>query len=96
MTADDIMDFFAIAIAALLDNDSNLTTPRHLLRIGAETAAKHIERRAKKFRAMQGQAGISWFSLAMERAEAPATRSQTHKKLPVRELCNFGHSRPHH
>lgn len=67
-TADDIIDFFAMAIASVLDNDSYLTTPRHL-RIGAETAAKHIERRAREFRAMQTAMGSSWFSLAMDQAE---------------------------
>lgn len=67
-TADDIIDFFAMAIASVIDNDSYLTTPRHL-RIGAETAAKHIERRAREFRAMQTAMGTSWFELAMQHAE---------------------------
>lgn len=67
-TADDIIDFFAMAIASVLDNDSHLTSPRHL-RIAAETAAKHIERRAREFRAMQTAMGTSWFELAMQQFE---------------------------
>ena len=72
VSADDLVDFFSLGIAAILDNDSPLRTPRDL-RLGSETAAKLIERRAKEFRAMQDQAGASWLSVAMaSRDFAPA------------------------
>jgi hypothetical protein len=70
VTADDIIDFFGMGIAAILDNDSHLTTPRHL-RIGADTAAVRIEERAMEFRAMQEAAGVSWLSLKLAEGETP-------------------------
>lgn len=62
--AGDLLDFFALGVAAILDNDTHLRTPRDL-RLGAETAAKLIERHAKDFRAMKEQAGIKWLEIAM-------------------------------
>jgi hypothetical protein len=67
VTGDDMIDFFALAIAAFIDHDTNLTTAKHL-RLAADTAAIHIERRAKEFRAMQKEAGISWLTLKLEQA----------------------------
>ena len=71
VTADDIIDFFGMGIAAILDNDSYLKTLRDLQH-GATTAALRIEQRAKEFRAMQDQAGISWLSLKLEQGEMVA------------------------
>lgn len=67
VTGDDMVDFFALAIAAFIDHDTNLTTPKHL-RLAADTAAIRIEQRAKEFRAMQKEAGISWLTLKLEQA----------------------------
>ena len=41
LEADDIIDFFALGIASVLENDTNLSTPSQL-RKGGEAAAKHI------------------------------------------------------
>jgi hypothetical protein len=62
VTADDIMDFFGLGIAAVLDNDSHLKTESQLQH-GVLTAALRIEQRTKEFRTMQNQAGVSWLSL---------------------------------
>lgn len=67
VTGDDMIDFFALAIAAFIDHDTNLTTAKHL-RLAADTAAIRIEQRAKEFRAMQKEAGISWLTLKLEQA----------------------------
>jgi hypothetical protein len=61
VTGDDVVDFFAMAIGALLDNDSNLKTPRDL-RLGADVVAKRTEVWAKEFRRVQDQSGVSWLS----------------------------------
>jgi hypothetical protein len=67
VTGDDMVDFFALAIAAFIDHDTNLTTAKHL-RLAADTAAIRIEQRAKEFREMQKEAGISWLTLKLEQA----------------------------
>jgi hypothetical protein len=41
LVADDIIDFFALSIASVIQNDMNLTTPQ-LQRKGIEAAGKHI------------------------------------------------------
>jgi hypothetical protein len=41
LIADDIIDFFALSIASVIQNDTNLTTPQ-LQRKGVEAAGKHI------------------------------------------------------
>jgi hypothetical protein len=61
VTGDDVVDFFAMAIGALLDNDSNLTTPQQL-RLGVATAAKRAEVWTKEFRKVQDATGTSWLS----------------------------------
>ena len=40
LIADDIIDFFALSIASVIQNDTKLTTPR-LQRKGVEAASKH-------------------------------------------------------
>ena len=71
VTGDDMVDFFALAIAAFIDHDTNLTTPKHL-RLAADTAAIRIEQRAKEFRAMQRQAGISWLAVILAGVQTDA------------------------
>jgi len=86
VSADDVLGVFALGIAAVLDNDTNLRTPRDL-RLGAETAAKLIERRAKEFRAMQEQAGMSWLSYTMMKAEAGDVLAMPQRRRRLRPLC---------
>ena len=64
VTADDVIELFAMGIAAIIDNDSHLTTPRHL-RQAAESAGKLIEQRSKDFRALNSTTGVSVFRLLL-------------------------------
>ncbi|WP_156348834.1 hypothetical protein [Sphingomonas sp. Leaf230] len=41
LIADDIIDFYALSIASVIENDTDLTTPQQQ-RKGVEAAAKHI------------------------------------------------------
>ncbi len=58
LTADDIVEFFAMGIAAVIDNDTNFKTPRDL-RKAADSTAIVIERRARDFRALSEATGVS-------------------------------------
>jgi hypothetical protein len=58
LSADDLVDFFAMSIASILDNDSHLKTPQDL-RKGAEVATKHIIRWTRWLREVQAETGIS-------------------------------------
>lgn len=71
LTGDDILDFFALGVAALIDNDSLLTTPRDL-RLAVETARKHVDRHVKELRAAHDESGVSLLALMLEPA-APST-----------------------
>ena len=42
LTADDVVELFAMGIAAIHDNDSELTAPRHF-RLAGEAAGKIVE-----------------------------------------------------
>ena len=68
MNADDVVDFFVMAVAAILDNDSDIRTPRDIRQCG-EMVGKRTERWTKLFREMQGEAGVSWLSVMLEQAE---------------------------
>jgi len=71
VTADDVVDFFAMSVAAIIDNDTRLKTPRDL-RMGAETVAKRMEGWAKEFRKGQDETGVSWLTVAMAGARPDA------------------------
>ena len=58
LTADDIIEFFALGIAAVIDNDTNFKSPREMRR-AAEACAKLIDRRARDFRTLNEAAGFS-------------------------------------
>ncbi|MDO7841723.1 hypothetical protein [Sphingomonas immobilis] len=76
--ADDVIDFLSLCTATLLDNDTHLTTPRHL-RLGAQTVAKHVERRTKELRAAQEGTGQSLLSLVLAlRGNVPGGTSMAH------------------
>ena len=64
LTADDIIDFFAIGIASVIDNDTHLTTPSDL-RKAAQVVTKTVEGRVKELRALQEQVGSSFLSLVI-------------------------------
>lgn len=64
LTGDDLLDFFALGIAAIIDNDTLLTTPRDR-RLAVETARKHIERNVKELRTAHDESGVSLLSLIL-------------------------------
>ena len=73
VSADDIIDFFALGIAMVLDNDTNLKTPQ-LLRLGAITATKMIDTRARQLRESRDESGMSLLAIILEetaRGDAP-------------------------
>ncbi|UYY57103.1 hypothetical protein [Sphingomonas sp. S2-65] len=80
LTADDMVDVWAMALGALVANDSNLKTPRDF-RLTAETVAAHINKHAKEFRKLQDEeGGASTFQLFLASAqlERPARGSSSH------------------
>jgi hypothetical protein len=68
VSADDIIDFFALGIAMILDNDTNLTTPE-LLRLGAISATKMIDTRANQLRESRDETGMSLLAIILEEAQ---------------------------
>jgi uncharacterized protein (UPF0147 family) len=58
LTADDLVEFFAMGIAAVIDNDTNVRSPRDI-RKASEASTKLIEQRARDFRALHEATGIS-------------------------------------
>ncbi len=72
LSADDLIDFFALALAAVIDNDSHLTTPGHL-RHAVDAVSKRLGERVKLLRQHQDEAGTSVLAEMMTGAE-PAGR----------------------
>ncbi|CAM3236017.1 hypothetical protein SPAN111604_12360 [Sphingomonas antarctica] len=60
--ADDVMDFYALAIGALLDADTRLHTEEDF-HLGALTAANHIKSRAIQMRASHDAHGRSFYEV---------------------------------
>ncbi len=58
--ADDVLDFYALAIGALLDADTHLQTDEDF-QLGALTAASHIKSRAIQLRASHDAHGRSFY-----------------------------------
>ncbi len=65
VSADDLIDFFALGIAMILDNDTNLKTQQHI-RLGAITATKMIDTRAKQLRESRDETGMSLLAIILE------------------------------
>ena len=64
LIADDIIDFFALSIASVIQNDSNLTTPQ-LQRQGVESAGKHISHWVRLLTLDHEQRGASLLAMTM-------------------------------
>jgi hypothetical protein len=60
--ADDVLDFYALAIGALLDADTRLRTEEDF-HLGALTAATHIKSRAVQMRASHDAHGRSFYEV---------------------------------
>jgi len=64
LIADDIIDFFALSIASVIQNDTNLTTPQ-LQRKGVEAASKHIAHWVRLLKLDHEQRGASLLAMTM-------------------------------
>ena len=64
LIADDIIDFFALSIASVIQNDTNLTTPQ-LQREGVEAAGKHIAHWVRLLKLDHEQRGASLLAMTM-------------------------------
>lgn len=64
LSADDLIDYFVLGAAAVIDNDSHLTTPGHL-RHAVEVVGKRLSDRVKLLRQHQEEAGTSVLSEMM-------------------------------
>lgn len=64
LIADDIIDFFALLIASVIQNDTNLTT-QQLQRKGVEAAGKHIAHWVQLLKVDHEQRGASLLAMTM-------------------------------
>lgn len=64
LIADDIIDFFALSIASVIQNDTNLTTPQ-LQRKGIEAAGKHISHWVQLLKLDHEQRGASLLAMTI-------------------------------
>ncbi len=73
LIADDIIDFFALSIASVIQNDTNLANPL-LQRRGVEAAGKHITHWVRLLKLDHEQRGASLLAMTMGAVAADATR----------------------
>jgi hypothetical protein len=64
LIADDIIDFFALSIASVIQNDTNLATPQ-LQRKGVDAAGKHIAHWVRLLKLDNEQRGASLLAMTM-------------------------------
>ena len=58
LSVDDLVDFFALGAAPIIDNDSHLTTPGHLRHV-VEAVSKRISDQVKLLRLHRAAVGTS-------------------------------------
>ena len=73
LIADDIIDFFALSIASVTQNDTNLTTPQ-LQRKGVDAAGKHIAHWVGLLKFDHEQRGASLLAMTMGAVASDETR----------------------
>ena len=73
--ADDVMDFYALAIGALLDADDHLHTEQDF-HLGALTAANHIKSRAIQMRASHDAHGRSFYEAVTAKIDEICEQSE--------------------
>ncbi|WP_167397770.1 hypothetical protein [Sphingomonas faeni] len=73
LIADDIIDFFALSIASVIQNDTNLTTPL-LQRKGVEAAGKHIAHWVRLLKLDHEQRGASLLAMTMGAVASDETK----------------------
>jgi len=64
LVADDIIDFFALSIASVIQNDTDLATPQ-LQRRGVEAAGKHIAHWVRLLKLDNHTRGASLLAMTM-------------------------------
>jgi hypothetical protein len=64
LVADDTIDFFALSIASVIQNDTNLTTPQ-LQRKGVEAAGRHIAHWVRLLKLDNQTRGASLLAMTM-------------------------------
>jgi len=69
-SGDDLFDFFALAMAALIDHDTRLVTAAEL-RFGVEGAGQRIGRHLAALRDVQARTGKSVFGCIVEHGDLP-------------------------
>jgi hypothetical protein len=87
LSADDIVDFHALCIAALLENDTDITTPRDT-RMAIETVSSYVKRWARSLRDQRRGENAPSFLAA---AEIPAAHRGQHS-YRVRGVGGFRHA----
>jgi hypothetical protein len=73
LVADDIIDFFALSIASVIQNDTNLTTPQ-LQRKGVEAAGKHIAHWVRLLKLDHEQRGASLLAMTIGAVASEETK----------------------
>lgn len=71
--ADDIIDFFALSIASVIQNDTNLATPQ-LQRKGVDAAGKHIAHWVRLLKLDNEQRGASLLAMTMGAVASDETK----------------------
>ena len=64
LIADDIIDFFALSIAAVIENDTDLSTLQHLRKAG-EAAGKHIAHWVRLLKLDHEHRGVSLLAMTL-------------------------------
>ncbi len=73
LIADDIIDFFALSIASVIQNDTKLTTPQ-LQRKGVEAAGRHISHWVRLLKLDHDQRGASLLAMTMGAVASSETK----------------------
>ena len=71
VTGDDVLSLHALGIALMIDNDTNLRTPRDR-RLAVETAKKHVERWMRVLDAVKKETGMSALSRMLDAPDQSA------------------------
>ncbi|WP_380871771.1 hypothetical protein ACFB49_27270 [Sphingomonas sp. DBB INV C78] len=74
VTADDLLDLFALATATVIENDRHLKTDAELS-LGVATAAQRIDGHVRALRIEHELTGVSKFTQLLEAARSEGTAS---------------------
>jgi hypothetical protein len=90
LTADDIIDFFALSIASVIENDGDLATPQPQQRKGVDAASKHFAHwiRLLKLDHEARGASLPAMTTGAVTPKAPALEAAWRWELPVTSTIN--------